>query len=78
MTAHGLKLSTFRIRDRDRALLSLPFDTLASRHAYLLMLPQDVTEKILADRLAALGGVIHRGVAATAVQAVGQPAPRCA
>ena len=68
MTAHGLKLSTFRIRDRDRALLSLPFDTLASRHAYLMMLPQDVTEKILGDRLAALGGVIHRGVAATAIK----------
>ena len=45
LAARGLKLSTFRIRDRDRALLSLPFDTLASRHAYLLMLPQDVTEK---------------------------------
>jgi 2-polyprenyl-6-methoxyphenol hydroxylase-like FAD-dependent oxidoreductase len=68
MTAHGLKLSTFRIRDRDRALLSLPFDTLASRHRYLLMLPQDATEKILAERLAGLGGVIHRGVAATDVK----------
>ena len=44
LAARGLKLSTFRIRDRDRALLSLPFDTLASPHAYLLMLPQDVTE----------------------------------
>jgi 2-polyprenyl-6-methoxyphenol hydroxylase-like FAD-dependent oxidoreductase len=32
------------------------------------MLPQDVTEKTLADRLAALGGTIYRGVAATSVQ----------
>ena len=68
LTAHGLKLSSFSIRDRDRALLSLPFDTLASKHAYLLMLPQDVTERVLAGRLTALGGVIHRGVAATGVK----------
>jgi 2-polyprenyl-6-methoxyphenol hydroxylase-like FAD-dependent oxidoreductase len=67
LAARGLKLSTFRIRDRDRTLLTLPFDTLASAHAYLLMLPQDVTERVLADRLIALGGVIHRGVAATDV-----------
>ena len=30
------------------------------------MIPQDVTERVLADRLAALGGTIHRGVTATA------------
>jgi 2-polyprenyl-6-methoxyphenol hydroxylase-like FAD-dependent oxidoreductase len=68
LTAQGLKLPTFSIRDRDRPLLSLPFDTLDSKHAYLLMLPQDVTEKTLADRLTALGGTIYRGVAATSVQ----------
>src|SRR5262245_239082 len=56
LTAQGLKLSTFSVPDRDRPPLSLPFDTLASKHAYLLMLPQAVTEKTLADRLAALGG----------------------
>lgn len=64
----GLKLSTFSIRDRDRALLSLPFNTLPSEHAYLLMLPQDVTEKVLADRLISLGGAIHRGVTATRLE----------
>lgn len=68
LAARGPRLSTFRIRDRDRALLSLPFDTLAGKHAYLLMLPQDVTENVLAARLTALGGTIHRGVAATAVK----------
>jgi len=67
LAQNGLKLSTFSIRDRDRSLLSLPFDALASKHAYLLMLPQDATERILAERLIALGGTIHRGVAATAV-----------
>ena len=63
----GLKLSTFSIRDRDRPLLSLPFDRLASKYAYLLMLPQDITEKVLAERLIALGGTIHRGSTATKV-----------
>jgi 2-polyprenyl-6-methoxyphenol hydroxylase-like FAD-dependent oxidoreductase len=63
----GLKLSTFSIRDRDRPLLSLPFDELASKYSYLLMLPQDVTERILAERLIALGGMIHRGFTATKV-----------
>src|SRR5215468_2845332 len=37
LAERGLKLSTFSIRDRDRALVSLAFDTLASKHAYLLM-----------------------------------------
>ena len=66
LAGHGLKLSSFSIRDRDRRLLSLGFGGLPSRHSYLLMLPQNETEKILADRLLALGGTIHRGVAATA------------
>src|SRR5215467_2515130 len=67
----GLKLSTFSIRDRDRPLVSLPFDTLTSRHPYLLMVPQDVTEKVMAERLTALGGTIHRGVTATAIAQTG-------
>ena len=63
----GLKLAKFSIRDRDRLLLQLRFDGLTTRHPYLLMLPQDVTERVLTDRLLALGGVIHRGVTATEV-----------
>src|SRR5437588_7383 len=67
LAERGLKLSTFSIRDRDRALVSLAFDTLASKHAYLLMLPQDVTERVLSDRYVALGGTINRGLTATMV-----------
>lgn len=69
LTRRGLALSTFTIRDRDRALLSLAFDSLDSRHACLLILPQDVTERVLADRLLSLGGVVHRGVTATRIDA---------
>ena len=68
MTELGLKLDRFAIRDRDHALLSLRFGELPSRHPYLLMLPQNVTEAVLAERLAELGGGVLRGVTATAVE----------
>jgi 2-polyprenyl-6-methoxyphenol hydroxylase-like FAD-dependent oxidoreductase len=64
----GLKLATFSVRDRDRTLVQLRFDGLSTPHPYLLMLPQDVTERILTDRLVALGGTIHRGIAANEVR----------
>jgi 2-polyprenyl-6-methoxyphenol hydroxylase-like FAD-dependent oxidoreductase len=64
MAAEGLKLATFSVRDRDRTLVRIRFDTLPTPHPYLLMLPQDVTERILTERLAALGGAIDRGVTA--------------
>lgn len=67
LEAEGLKLTNFNILDRDRTLLRLRFDGLATTHPYVLMLPQDVTERILAERLVALGGSIHRGVTATAL-----------
>ena len=57
----GLKLTRFGIHDRDRRLIQIPFDRLPTRHPYLLMLPQDVTERILAERLEKLGHVVHRG-----------------
>ena len=65
LVEEGLTLTTFSIRDRDRILVELPFGNLPTAHPYLLMLPQDVTERILADRLIALGGAIHRGFTAT-------------
>jgi 2-polyprenyl-6-methoxyphenol hydroxylase-like FAD-dependent oxidoreductase len=67
LVGRGLKIERFALRDRDRALLQLQFGQLPSIYDFLLMLPQDVTERVLADRLAALGGTIHRGVTATSV-----------
>ena len=67
LTGRGLKIERFALRDRDRALLQLHFGSLPSHYDFMLMLPQDVTERVLADRLAALGGTVHRGVTATAV-----------
>ncbi len=68
MTALGLKLPNFSIRDRDKALLSLDFSSLPSRHPYLLMLPQNITEQVLAARIDELGGSILRGVTAEHVE----------
>jgi 2-polyprenyl-6-methoxyphenol hydroxylase-like FAD-dependent oxidoreductase len=65
LAKEGLKLTTFSIRDRDRTLVRLGFGSLPTAHPYLLMLPQDVTERVLADYLVALGGTIHRGITAT-------------
>lgn len=67
LVAEGLKLETFSVRDRDRALVSIRFDGLPTKHNYLLMLPQNVTERVLADRIATLGGMVHRGVNVTKV-----------
>lgn len=64
----GLPLTRFALRDHDRALLELDFSTLPSRYAQILMIPQDETEAILADRLASLGGAVLRGVTATRIE----------
>lgn len=67
LIARGLKIPAFSIRDRDRTLINLQFGSLASKHAYVLMIPQDMTETVLGERLGALGGTVHRGHAATRV-----------
>lgn len=60
----GLKLQNFAIRDRDRALLKLNFGKLPSTYPCLMMLPQNLTEQVLAERIAELDGVIYRSVEA--------------
>lgn len=66
--ARGLVLTRFALRDHDKALLELDFSMLPSRYAQILMIPQDETEAILAERLASLGGHVERGVSATAIE----------
>ncbi|MFY1597362.1 FAD-dependent oxidoreductase [Micromonospora sp. WMMD737] len=60
LVARGLRSPGFTVRDRDRVLLTVPFDTLPSRHAYALMVSQSVTEEVLAGQLAALGVPVLR------------------
>lgn len=61
LIAEGRRIEKFAFRDRDRLLGLIRFDKLPSDHRYLLMLPQDRTEAILLDRLAALGVSVARG-----------------
>ena len=68
LVRQGLTISKIAIRDRDQPLLRVHMDNLPSVYRHLLMIPQDVTERILCDRLTALGGSVHRGVTATAVE----------
>jgi 2-polyprenyl-6-methoxyphenol hydroxylase-like FAD-dependent oxidoreductase len=74
LVKRGLELSRFTIRDRDRPLLEVGFGDLPSTHRSVLMVPQTTTEAVLADRLAALGGHIHRNVAALAINRDGDGA----
>lgn len=61
LLSQGLRLEGFSLRDRDHSLVALRFDELPSRHAYLLMLTQDVTERVLRDQLAQGGQQVRWG-----------------
>lgn len=62
LTSLGSKVSRFTIRDRDRVLMPLRFDELPTAYPYTLMLPQPTTERVLLERLRALGGDVERQV----------------
>lgn len=61
LVARGLQVTRFCIRDRDRHLLRLRFDARPSPMAFLLMLPQDETERVLEQAVAERGGEVRRG-----------------
>jgi len=71
LETRGRRLQHFSVRDGDRALLRLKFDTLPTRFNHILMIPQQETEAVLADRLASLGGRVHRGVSALSLRETG-------
>lgn len=56
----GLKAGRFTIRDRDRVLVPIGFSDLPTRYPYTLMVSQAVTERVLLERLVALGGRVLR------------------
>jgi 2-polyprenyl-6-methoxyphenol hydroxylase-like FAD-dependent oxidoreductase len=69
----GIEVPRFTIRDRDRVLLHVPFDNLPTKYPYTVMLPQNITEQILADRLTADdGGTVHWRHRLTAVESSDQ------
>lgn len=56
----GLKVPTFKVRDRDRVLLRLDFSTIPSAYPFALMYPQDRTEAALLAALEKMGGRVER------------------
>ncbi len=56
----GIKVRTFRIRDRSKILLHADFSVLTSPTPFALMIPQDESEALLTARLSSLGHQVHR------------------
>src|SRR6266540_6130484 len=63
----GIHAPQFSIRDGDRELVPVRFDRLPTEYPYTLMVPQNITEQVLLDRLEELGGMVHRPYLATGV-----------
>jgi 2-polyprenyl-6-methoxyphenol hydroxylase-like FAD-dependent oxidoreductase len=63
----GIHARQFSIRDGDRELVPVRFDQLPTEYPYTLMVPQNITEQVLLDRLEELGGRVHRPYVASGV-----------
>src|SRR4029078_667915 len=61
----GIHARQFSIRDGDRELVPVRFDGLPTDYPYTLMVPQNITEQVLLDRLEELGGSVQRPYLAT-------------
>jgi 2-polyprenyl-6-methoxyphenol hydroxylase-like FAD-dependent oxidoreductase len=60
LVSRGVIVPRFTVRDRDRALMTVDFSELPTAYPYTLMVPQNITEEVLLDRLHELGGSVHR------------------
>lgn len=60
LIGQGLKVPTFRARDRDHVLLTLDFSQIPSAYPFTLMCSQERTEQVLLRRLEQLGGHVLR------------------
>jgi 2-polyprenyl-6-methoxyphenol hydroxylase-like FAD-dependent oxidoreductase len=69
LRAEGHVVDRFTVRDRDHVLATLRFNHLPTRYPYTLMIPQNVTEAILRQRLREMGGDVYRPYAVTDLQA---------
>jgi 2-polyprenyl-6-methoxyphenol hydroxylase-like FAD-dependent oxidoreductase len=68
LAAEGIHVPRFTIRDRDRILVSVPFDDLPTAYPYTLMVSQAVTEALLLQRLSELGGNVLRPYTVTSLE----------
>ena len=71
LIGQGVTVPEFTVREGDRVLLHLDFASLPSKYPYALMIPQNVTESVLAERLAALGSRVVRPLTAVSLEQEG-------
>jgi 2-polyprenyl-6-methoxyphenol hydroxylase-like FAD-dependent oxidoreductase len=67
LVKEGVVAPQFTIRDRRRTLMRLDFSGLVTDYPYTLLVPQNITEKLLHDRLIELGGTVLRPKALTTI-----------
>jgi len=60
LVARGHIVPRFTIRDHDHVLATIHFEKLPTRYPYTLMVPQQITEAILLQRLREFGGDVYR------------------
>ncbi|HEX6518522.1 MAG TPA: FAD-dependent monooxygenase [Streptosporangiaceae bacterium] len=60
LVSRGVIVPRFTVRDRDRVLMAIDFGDLPTDYPYTLMVPQDITERVLLERLHSVGGCVHR------------------
>jgi 2-polyprenyl-6-methoxyphenol hydroxylase-like FAD-dependent oxidoreductase len=63
--AHGLPVRRFNILSEEHPIAEFDLGNLDTPFPYLLMVPQNITEQILRERLAELGGHVETGVELT-------------
>jgi 2-polyprenyl-6-methoxyphenol hydroxylase-like FAD-dependent oxidoreductase len=67
LVKEGVFAPRFTIRDRRHTLMQLDFDGLTTDYPYTLLVPQNITEKLLLDRLNELGGTVLRPKTVTSI-----------
>jgi 2-polyprenyl-6-methoxyphenol hydroxylase-like FAD-dependent oxidoreductase len=60
LAARGIHAQRFTIRDRDRVLMTVPFGKLPTAYPYTLLIPQNITEAALLQRLREYGRTVLR------------------
>jgi 2-polyprenyl-6-methoxyphenol hydroxylase-like FAD-dependent oxidoreductase len=60
LLAEGVKVHNFRVRDRDRPLLTIDFSNIPSPYRFTLMIPQNRVDQILLQHLEGLGCSVVR------------------
>jgi 2-polyprenyl-6-methoxyphenol hydroxylase-like FAD-dependent oxidoreductase len=68
LCSKGHVVPVFTVRDRDDALTTMRFDRLPTRYPFTLMIPQDVTEAILLQRLREMGEDVYRPYTVTGLR----------